>query len=110
MKRFISIAFMTFFLGIVSIGYAQDKDSEVKKDVKKGTNAIKKGARKVGNKTAEVASKGKARVTDAKHKDKVGPNNETIYIDNHSKYYWVDDKGHRHYVTKSELKDKPNNK
>jgi hypothetical protein len=54
-----------------------------------------------------VASKGKAAVTDSKHKDKVGPDGQTIYIDNHSKYYWVDDKGKRHYVTAAQLKDKP---
>ena len=27
---------------------------------------------------------------------------------NQSKYYWVDKKGHRHFVTKAELKDKVN--
>jgi hypothetical protein len=107
MKKLIGISLMSLFLAIGSAGYAQDKDSEVKKDVKKGTKAIKKGAKKVGNKTAEVASKGKAQVTDAVHKDKVGPNNEKIFIDNHSQYYWVDDKGKRHYVKAEELKDKP---
>ena len=69
---------------------------------------LKKALKKVGNKTAEVASKSKAAVTDEKHKDKVGPAGQTIYIDNHSKYYWVDDKGRRHYVTEAELKNKPN--
>ena len=67
---------------------------------------MKKGAKKVGHKTAEVASKGKATVTDQVHKDKVGPAGQTIYIDNHSRYYWVDKKGHRNYVTEAELKDK----
>ena len=106
MKKIIGIALMSLFLGIASVGYAQEQDSKVKQDVKKGTRAVKKGAKKVGNKTAEVASKGKAKVTDALHKDKVGPNNEKIYIDNHAKYYWVDDKGVRHYVTETELRDK----
>jgi hypothetical protein len=31
---------------------------------------------------------------------------KTIYIDKHSKYYWVDKKGHKVYVSKDELKDK----
>lgn len=107
MKKLIGISLMSLFLAIGSVGYAQDQDSEVKKDVKKGTRAIKKGAKKAGNKTAEVASKSKAKVTDAVHKDKVGPKNEKIYIDNHAQYYWVDDKGKRHYVKAEELKDKP---
>jgi hypothetical protein len=103
MKKITGIMAVLFMLSCPVAIYAQDSTSTVKKTGK----AIKKGAKKVGNKTAEVASKGKAAVTDEKHKDKVGPGGETIYIDNHSKYYWVDDKGRRHYVTKAELKDKP---
>ena len=74
--------------------------------VKKTTHAVKKSATAVGNKTAEVASKGKSRVTDKVYKDKVGPNGQTIYIDDHSRYYWVDKKGHRVYVKETELKAK----
>ena len=104
MKKLIGISLMSLFLAMGSVAHAQD--SEVKKDAKKVTKSVKKGAKKAGNKTAEVASKSKAKVTDAVHKDKVGPNNEKIYIDNHSQYYWVDDKGKRHYVKAEELKDK----
>lgn len=92
MKKFISILIVAFL--------ALSVNAQVKQD-------IKKGAKKVGNKTAEVASKSKAEVTDAKHKSKVGPQGQTIYIDNHSRYYWVDRKGKRHYVTSRQLKDKP---
>ena len=74
--------------------------------VEKTTHAVKKTAKTVGNKTAEVASKGKATVTDKIYKNKVGPEGQTIYIDGHSKYYWIDKKGHRNYVTEVELKDK----
>jgi len=76
---------------------AQEEDKSVKQ-------TVKSGAKKVGNKTAEVAAKSKAKATDSRHKDMVGPNNETIYIDNHSKYYWVDKKGRRHYVNKDQLR------
>jgi hypothetical protein len=103
MKKLSGIVAILFMLGLPVAIHAQDSTSTVKKTGK----AIKKGAKKVGNKTAEVASKGKAAVTDEKNKDKVGPAGQTIYIDNHSKYYWVDKKGHRHYVTEAELKDKP---
>lgn len=104
MKKIIGIVAALFMLSLPVALHAQDSTSTVKKTGK----AIKKGAKKVGNKTAEVASKSKAVITDEKHKDKVGPNGQTIYIDNHSKYYWVDNKGRRHYVTEVELKDKPN--
>lgn len=103
MKKITRIVAVLFMLGFPVAMYAQDSPSTVKKTGR----AIKKGAKKVGNKTAEVASKSKAAVTDEKHKDKVGPGGQTIYIDNHSKYYWVDDKGRRHYVTEADLKDKP---
>ncbi|MGZ5135030.1 MAG: hypothetical protein ACXWCG_07765 [Flavitalea sp.] len=99
MKRILSICLITLFLGYATTSLAQDEDKSVKKEVKKG-------AKKVGNKSAEVASKGKAKITDAKHKDKVGPNGQTIYIDNHAKFYWVDKKGRRHYVNEAQLKDK----
>lgn len=102
MKKIFGILLMTSFLAVASTAVAQDDDDgKVKKEVKKG-------AKKVGNKTAEVASKGKAKATDSKHKDKVGPNGETVYIDNHSKYYWVDKKGRRHYLTDAQLKPKVN--
>jgi hypothetical protein len=65
-------------------------------------------AKKVGNKTAELASKGKSAVVDEVYKNKIGPEGQTpIYIDHNSKYYYVDKKGKKVYVPKSDLKDKP---
>jgi len=99
MKKLIGISIFIFLIGISGNVYSQSKAEAVEQD-------IKKGAKKTGNKTAEVASKGKAKVTDERYKDKYGPNGETIYIDNHSKYYWVDKKGKRHYVTEESLNAK----
>lgn len=64
-------------------------------------------AKKVENKTAEIASKGKSAVVDEVYKNKLGPAGQTIYIDHSSKYYYVDNKGKKVYVPKSSLKDKP---
>jgi hypothetical protein len=97
MQKIWGVAAVLFMLSLPATMHAQDSTD----------SKVKKAAKKVGNKTAKVASKGKAKITDSKHKDKVGPDGQTIYIDNHSKYYWVDDKGKRHYVKESELKDKP---
>ena len=107
MKKLPGILCFALFLGLSSAAQAQEtEESSVKQEVKKGAKKVKKGAKKAGHKTAEIASKGKAEVTDQVYKEKVGPNGETIYMDNHSKYYWIDDKGKRHYVTESELKNK----
>ena len=99
MKKLISISVLSLFLGISYSSYAQSTADKVEHDVKKD-------AKQVGHKTAELASKGKARVTDQLYKDKVGPNGETIYINNHDRYYWIDKRGHKRYVTEAELKDK----
>jgi hypothetical protein len=133
MKKFFGLALIAVGLTLSYTSSAQDKEEtsttqEIKSDTKKAIHktedgakkvgkatasgakkvgkATTKGAKKVGHKSAEVASKGKATITDETHKDKVGPNGETIYIDNHAKYYWVDKKGTRHYVTEAELKVK----
>lgn len=92
MKKITGIFLLTFFV-------AFDTQAQVKKD-------IDTAATKVGNKTAEIASKGKSAVVDIKYKDKVGPHGETIYIDHRSKYYFVDKKGKKVYVPKASLKDK----
>jgi len=73
--------------------------AQVKKD-------IDTAATKLGNKTAEVASRGKSAVVDIKYKNKVGPGGETIYIDHSSKYYYIDSKGKKVYVPRTRLKDK----
>jgi|SRR5215469_12810727 len=90
------------FLFIASFSYTAGAQT-----VKKTEESVEKAAQKTGNKTAEIASKGKSDVVDKVYKGKVGPDGQKIYIDSHSKYYWVDKKGHKNYVTESELKDKP---
>ena len=109
------------FLLVFSAANAQEKDKtlgqEIKKDAKATGQAVKKGAKATGQavenganaagkKTAELASKGHSAIVDKTFQGKVGPNGERIYINNKSKYYWVDKKGHRHYVAETELKDK----
>src|SRR5437762_1235148 len=98
MKKLIGVTAVLFSIGLSYTTNAQA--------VKKTTQTVKKEATKAGNKTAEVASKGKATATDNVYKDKVGPNGQTIYIDDHSRYYWIDKKGHRNYVMDADLKAK----
>ena len=64
-------------------------------------------AKKVENKTSELASKGKSAVVDEVYKNKMGADGQSpIYIDHSSKYYYVDKTGKKVYVLKSSLKDK----
>lgn len=103
---FISMALFGFSVSSFAQNTADKVGHGVKTGAKKAWHATEKGAKTVGNKTAEVASKGAAIVTDKKSDDWVGPNNETIYIEDKGKFYWVDKKGHRNYVTQAQLKKK----
>ena len=82
------------------------QDSKAKAGVKKAWESTKKAGKAVGHKTAEVASKGAAAVTDKKSDKWQGPEGQTIYIDDVDRFYWVDKKGKRIYVSESALKAK----
>lgn len=99
MKKIFGIVLFVSFIGFSSLANAQSKVKHVEQKVKKGAKAV-------GNKTAELASKGAAKITDKTYKGKAGPNGQTIYIDEHDRYYWIDKKGHRHFVTEAELRNK----
>lgn len=109
MKKFFGF-FIIAMIGFSTASLAQSTADKVEHGIKKGAkktwHVTKKGAKAVGNKTAEVASKGAARITDKKSDEWVGPHNQTIYIDDLGKYYWVDKKGKRIFVTEGELKKK----
>ena len=94
-------------LSVVFLGFSVSVVAQETNKVKQAGHEVKKGAVKVGNKTAEIASKGKSRVTDKVYKGKMAAGGQTIYINDHAQYYWIDRKGHRHYVTEAQLKNKP---
>lgn len=91
----------TAFAGMVSIAaFAQEKETKTDTVV----NDIKKGAKKVGNKTAELGVKGGAKVLDQQIKDKVGPAGQSVYRDGKDRIYYVDSKGNKIYIKESALK------
>ena len=67
---------------------------------------IDKTAKKVGHKTAEIAANGASAVVDKKYEGKWAPT-ANVYINKHSHYYYISKKGHRIYLKKSQLMDKP---
>lgn len=115
MKKVFAIAFVAGLLSVASPASAQEDTTKgtvqkaasgVKKGAKKAWKGTKKGAKKVGNETAELASKGKAKATDKKSAEWVGPDGQDIYVDDGSKYYWINEKGARVFVSKEQLKEK----
>ena len=105
MKKLAGILALSATMLVAIPSMAQEK-TNVGQDLKNAGKDVGEAGKKVGNKTAEVASKGASKVADKTYKDKVGPSGETIYIDKHSKYYYVDGKGHHVYVKEDELMSK----
>lgn len=67
---------------------------------------VKHDAKVVGHKTAEIAAKGKADIVDRKYEGKKGPGGQTVYIDKYSRYYYINSRGHKYYLKKSQLRDR----
>jgi len=108
MKK-ISVFLLSVFMSFAMIAHAQEDKStgqKIKDGAKKTGKAIGKGAKKAGQKTAELASKGASKVVDKTYEGKTAPNGRTVYINDEAKYYWIDKKGKRHYVTEDQLIDK----
>ena len=94
MKKLISISLFAILLCGFTLVQGQEK------------KIIKRDVKKVEHKTEELASKGKSKIVDKTYADKAGPDGQTIYIDKHSRYYWIDDKGKKVYTSKASLKNK----
>ncbi len=62
--------------------------------------------KKVGHKTSQIAASGAAGIVDKKYEGKCGPNGQTVFINENSKYYYISKRGHRVYLKKSQLMDK----
>ena len=107
MKKLFGITIIAL-LGLSAPTFAQSTakkaENGAENGAKKAWHGTKKGAKAVGNKTAEVTKKGVARVTDKKSDEWVGPQGQTIYIDDLGKYYWINGKGKKIYVSESALK------
>ena len=88
-------------LGLSAPAMAQQKEE---KGVEKAWKGTKKGVKKAANKTAQVSSKGLSEVKDKKSDTWIGPEGQTIYLTDDSRYYWVNGKGKRIYVSQSALR------
>lgn len=66
---------------------------------------VDRDAKSVGHKTSEIAANSASTVVDKRYRDKRGPHGEVVYIDKHSRYYYISKKGHRVYIPKSALKN-----
>jgi hypothetical protein len=103
MKNALKVAMVA--AGIFS--FSQSFAGTMPRDTTKLGHKISKTATKVGNATAHTAVSGESAVVDKKYDGKCGPNGQTVYINKYSHYYYVNKRGRKVYVKKSQLMDKP---
>lgn len=76
-------------------------------DTTKFTTKVKKTTTKVAHATAKTAVKAESAVADRVYSGKKGPNGETVYINKYDRCYYVNSKGAKVYIKKSQLRSKP---
>lgn len=100
------------FAMITSVTFAanaQEKKTEAGKVIQKTGTTIEKGAKSVGNKTAEVTVKGGAKVVDQTFKGRMAPDGSNVYIDGKNKKYYVNSKGAKIYLKASQIRIRAKN-
>jgi len=106
-KYLLGLAAMAMVTSVTFTAAAQEKKTEVGKVIQKTGNTVEKGAKSVGNKTAEVTVKGGAKVVDQTFKGKIAPDGSNVYIDGKNNKYYINKKGAKIYLKTSQIRNKP---
>jgi hypothetical protein len=110
MKRLFQITFFAGAIFAATQTIAQEHKpvgQQIKHDAHVVGHETAKGAVEVGHKTSELAAKGAAAVTDKRYENHWSRHGDNVYIDTHSRYYYVNKLGHRVYITKLQMRNKP---
>jgi hypothetical protein len=86
---------------------SEEAEENIEQRTERTESDIERAAENTGDAISEAAAKAAAEIDDKRHDTKVGPDGQTIYISDDSRFYYVDDAGKRVYVSEMELKDKP---
>jgi len=82
-------------------------DDDDERKAKEADREVKDDTEKLGDKISEGAGNVAAEVKDKPYSGKMGPDGEKIFIDKNSKYYYINHEGKKVYISKSQLRDKP---
>ena len=85
---------------------ATEASDEVRDEANKASDDVEEGAQTVGDKINEGAKDAAAAIKDQKVDDKMGPGGETVYLNDDAKYYYINYKGEKVFISKIQLKDK----
>jgi hypothetical protein len=86
---------------------AREAEREAKEESDEIEVEIEDEAQSAGDKIEEGTKDAAAAIKDRKLKNKVGPGNETAYVDENGKYYYINNAGEKIFITRIQLKDKP---
>jgi hypothetical protein len=89
---------------------ADEAEGEINEESRELKHDVEEEADKAENKTKEVLKDVEADLKDEKVEGKQSPTGETVYIDEDAKYYYIDNAGKKIFISKEQLKDKPDNK
>jgi DNA anti-recombination protein RmuC len=95
----------------------RESGEAIEEGAEEAGEAVEEGAEELGEETEEAADEsndrlekigktGAAHIKDERIESKEGPEGETVFIDEHAQYYYINKQGERVNVDKSELKDK----
>ena len=88
---------------------ADEAEREIEAETEETESDLERAAEDVGDGISEGVNDAASAIKDKKVKDKVGPGGETAYVDDHGKYYYINNEGTKVYITKLQLKDKDDN-
>lgn len=85
---------------------ADREANEAERETEEAAEEAKESANSVEDQIDEDWGNIKADLKDKIYKGKRGPDNELIYIDSNSKYYYINSKGKKVWITKAEMREK----
>jgi hypothetical protein len=88
---------------------AREAERELNEESDEIEIELEEDTQSVGDKIEEGAKDAAAAIKDRKLKNKVGPGGETAYVDENGKYYYISNAGEKVFITKLQLKNKPDN-
>lgn len=86
---------------------SEEAEENIEQGAERTESDIERAAENTGDAISEAAATVAAEIDDKRHDTKVGPDGQTIYISDDSRFYYVDDEGKKVYVPEMKLKDKP---
>ncbi|HEX8038102.1 MAG TPA: hypothetical protein VF490_03085 [Chryseosolibacter sp.] len=85
---------------------SEETREDINRKAERTENDVDRAAEKTGKDISETAGNVAADIDDPKLDTKVGPQGQTIYVGDDSRYYYVNQDGKRVYCSWSQLKDK----